>query len=144
MNPNENLWPLVLQVAENDCGVSCLNMIAKYYGLDQNLTFDTDLLPYKGISMFDLSVTAENMGFTTYSIEASVLFLRNRVILPCISYIRDNHFVVIYHIHDEHIFIGDPNQGILRQPLDVFAKQWLRGDEDLGMLLLIEPYKAGL
>ena len=58
--------------------------------------------------------------------------------LPAIAHWRQNHFVVIYKINGDHIWIADPAHGKIKMMRKDFLDQWL-SDGDRGVVLGLEP-----
>lgn len=78
------------------CGITCLNMICKYYNHsfnEHNLT-EANGTTSNGISLLSLKNYAEELGFTTSCELLSVKILNTRK-MPCILHWNQNHFVVV-------------------------------------------------
>ena len=66
-------------------------------------------------------------------------------LLPCIIHWRQRHFVVVYKIKDDKIWIADPAVGLVKFSKDEFIKNWATTVSDgkqSGLVLIIEPTPA--
>lgn len=61
---------------------------------------------------------------------------------PCIIYLRQNHYVVLYKISSKHIFISDPAIGRLKYDVEKFLKLWIDNVTSLGIVLFLKPTQA--
>jgi len=57
--------------------------------------------------------------------------------LPCIAHWHQNHFVVIYKISRDKVYIADPGHGKIRLSRSDFFKNWL-SDGEQGIVLGLE------
>lgn len=138
-------YPIFRQYDSKDCGPACLRMISEYYGKSFSLEYLKKLCESKktGTSLLGISDAAETIGFKTIGVKLTIkqLCASN---LPCIISWNQNHFVVVYRIKNNKVWVGDPAAGcVLKYSLDSFSKSWcsiidsLRGD--MGIALLMEP-----
>lgn len=125
-----------------DCGAACLQMVAKYYGKDYDLPMLSNLLDLnsKGASLLGMSEAAQSIGFNTLSVRVTLEELREKELLPCIAHWRKKHFIVVYKVTEDKIFVADPANGLLEYPTDEFIEKWaIPGDEARrGAVLLLE------
>lgn len=123
-----------------DCGPTCLRMVARYYGKSITLQQLRSLskTTREGSSLLGISDAAEKIGFRTLGIKVSYEKLKEDAPLPCIAHWNQNHFVVIYKIKKDTIYIADPGHGLLKYKKDEFLKSW-QSDHHEGILLLLEP-----
>lgn len=124
-----------------DCGPASLKMIAKYYGRYYSLQYLRDKcgITKEGISIKNLSIGAEAIGLRTLAIRCQLQDIVERVSLPCIAFWNQNHYVVVYHADNKHIWVSDPMKGRVRYSHEAFAKGWVVSGESGGILLGIEP-----
>ena len=127
-----------------DCGPSCLQAIAKYYGRSYSLQFlrTRAFLTREGVSMLGISEAAEHIGFRTKGYRLSWEDFRDDAPLPCIVHWKQRHFVVVYDIKkkkrfsalpgfkkqkdsEELVYISDPALGLLTYTKDEFLKGWI-------------------
>ena len=63
--------------------------------------------------------------------------------LPCIVHWNKNHFVVVYKIKKDTVYISDPAHGLLKYTKDQYIKNWIGNNAnetiEEGIALLIEP-----
>lgn len=137
-------YPSYLQRDSRDCGPTCVRMIAKYYGKSYSLSYLKKIsnLTRSGVTMLNISDTAEKIGFKTYGMKLTKEQLRE-IPLPCIISWNKNHFVVVYKISNNQVICGDPLQGILKYHIDDFLNCWLSIEDNIkgkmGIVLLLEP-----
>ena len=128
-----------------DCGPTCLRIIAKHYGRSISLAKLRQLseTTREGSSLKNLATTAEKIGFRTLGVKISFKKLVEEAPLPCIVHWNQQHFVVIYKIKKEKIFISDPAHGLLEYTEKEFIKNWIGNNADEhteeGIALLLEP-----
>ena len=93
-------FPHYLQLDAMDCGLTCLRMIAKYYGKNYSLQTlrSRSFLTREGLSMLGISDAAESIGFRTSGVRITLKQLEEDMPLPCILHWNQNHFVVCYDI----------------------------------------------
>lgn len=134
-------FPHYKQPDEMACGATCLRMMAKHYG--KNI-----LLPQiiqqsgttrEGANLQGISQAAEKIGFRTLAVKVPYTKLAEDAPLPCIAHWNQNHFVVIYKIKNNVIYISDPAHGLLKYNKEEFLKHWVSDAADEGVLLLFEP-----
>jgi len=137
-------FPFYKQFDTMDCGPACLRMIARYYGK----TFSLQILRDKcsinrdGVSLLGISEAATQIGFRTISIKAGLDALSRERALPCIAHWRQNHFIVIYKINAQYVWVADPAKAIIKYRKKDFMAGWgneVRDGEVRGIILLIEP-----
>ncbi|MDD5569532.1 MAG: peptidase domain-containing ABC transporter [Bacteroidales bacterium] len=137
-------FPFYTQLDSMDCGPSCLRMIAKHYGKTytlQNLR-DKSFITREGVSLLGISDAAEAIGFRTMGVKISFEKLAKEAPLPCIVHWNQNHFVVVYKIHKNNVYVADPGHGLVKYTTEEFKKCWLSTKaegEEKGIALLLEP-----
>lgn len=137
-------FPFYLQHDAMDCGPACLRMISKYYGKSYSIEIlrEKTFVTREGVSLLGISDAAESIGLHTIGVRTNYEKLTNNVSLPCIAHWQQKHFVVIYRIKKENIFIADPASGLLKYNKREFLDGWMstKGNGvDEGVLLLVEP-----
>ena len=105
----------VRQIAERDCGISCLSSIIKYYGgyVKREYLREITNTTREGVSLYSLKEGCIKLGFEAKAIQSDIKLLEKEV--PFIAHIlKDNlgHFVVISKITKKYITIMDPSCGI--------------------------------
>ena len=153
-------FPLTIQQRTNDCGPTCLKMIADFYGLDLGLTYIKRKfkMTKAGVSMLDIHKAAETIGFESTGIKINIEQLKKIVQdIPVIFHYNENHFVIIYKAprpkKKGQFFVADPAQGLVKYKDEEFLKFWsgyyqqgnssIKSKENLyqfeGCCLLLEP-----
>lgn len=134
-------FPIDYQMDSQDCGPSCLKMIAKYYGKYYSLQYLRDKcgITKEGVSLLDLSTGAESIGLRTLSIKCALKDLIEKMPFPTVVFWNENHFVVVYHATMKYIYVADPTKGKIKYTHEEFAKGWLLSGEEYGVSLAIEP-----
>ena len=129
-------YPHVQQHDERDCGVACLSMVLKYYGMK---------VP---ISKLREKIKADNMGANIYGIvkAAEEFYLQADALEGTFSELTDElkkgqlsfpliariinplgfeHFIVVYNIKDNILTVGDPGKpSVTKMPVQDFQEQW--------------------
>ncbi len=125
-------YPFIMQQSQMDCGVSCLAMVALYYGkrLDINDLRERADVSVEGTSMLALAETAEHVGFMSRGIRGTYEGLLNAR-LPLICFYKQNHFVVLYEINKNEARIGDPAEGLLKVSREEFTKNFSKSALEL-------------
>lgn len=114
------------------CGVSCIQMICKYFGMNYNQKFIANLCiaTTEGVSMLGISNTAKKFGLNTISAKISIIELTNAP-LPCILHWNQNHFVVLYKIKKgRKFYIADPGKGLVTYSREEFESHWISTSSD--------------
>lgn len=136
-------FPFHKQLDTMDCGPSCLQMIAEYYGQYYSLQAlrEKAYLTRNGVSLRGINSAAKSIGFQTKSLRINWIQLSEQVKLPCIVHWDDNHFIVIYNINrkKDQVLIADPAFGKLKYNKDEFIRHWIVNEKhEEGVVLLLE------
>lgn len=116
--------PILFQAEAAECGLTCLAMIAGYYGHNTSLTelrrrFSVSL---KGVDLKSLSSMADRLGFSTRALRLELDELK-QLRTPCVLHWDLNHFVVLRKVSRNSITIHDPARGKRKISMaDVSAK----------------------
>jgi len=138
-------FPFYEQPDEMDCGATCIRMIAKYYGRSISLPKLRSLseTTREGASLKNIANAAEKIGFRTLGVKVTYKKFEKEAPLPSIVHWNQEHFVVIYKIKKDKIFIADPAHGLLEYSTKDFFKSWIGNNADEntedGIALLLEP-----
>lgn len=138
-------FPFYQQPDTMDCGPTCLRMAAKYYGRSISLEKLRKLseTTRAGSSMQGISSSAENIGFRTLGVKIDFQNLQENAPLPCIVHWKQNHFVVVYKIKNNTIYVADPAHGLLTYSAREFLDNWIgkhaNEKTEEGIVLLLEP-----
>jgi ATP-binding cassette, subfamily B, bacterial len=138
-------FPFYKQHDAMDCGPTCIRMIAKYYGkvVDLQSLRRSTQTSKTGSSLEGISNAAEQIGFRTLSVKICLTDLVESAPLPCICFWNKHHYVVVYKIKKDIVYLADPTHGLLSYSKREFLDSWIGkyGDastED-GICLLLEP-----
>ena len=138
-------FPFYKQLDLKDCGPTCLRIIAKFYGKVYSIDFlrEKAHITQQGSSYGGIAEAAEIIGM--HSLGANITFetLAKEAPLPCIAHWRQRHFVVVYKIVEDQVYISDPAHGLIKYTKDEFLDGWIANKQKLshseGSVLLIEP-----
>lgn len=138
-------FPFYRQPDTMDCGPTCLRMVAKFYGRTISLQRLRALseTTRAGSSMQGISTAAEAIGFRTLGVKVDFANLAENAPLPCICFWNERHFVVVYKIKGNTIYIADPAHGLLTYSKQEFLDNWIgrhaTETTEEGIVLLLEP-----
>jgi len=126
-----------------DCGPTCLKMIARHYG--KVIPLDTIREKIKlskfGVTLFGIKEVAIDMGFEC----AGALLTFDQLSeseFPVIAHWKQNHFLVIYKIRKEKVYVSDPASGNKVYKKEEFLKLWcsnFTAEEPRGVILTMTP-----
>lgn len=141
-------FPFYQQPDQMDCGPTCLRMIAKHYKRSISLAKLRKLseTTRAGSSMLGVSNAAEQIGFRTLGVKIDFKNLVENAPLPCICFWNERHFVVVYKIKNDRVYIADPGHGLLEYSKQEFIQNWIGNhateNSEEGLTLLLEPTPA--
>ncbi|MBX7082145.1 MAG: peptidase domain-containing ABC transporter [Nannocystaceae bacterium] len=133
--------PWYRQLDSMDCGPTCLRMVARYHGRSLSAqSLRAAAQPSRsGISMADLARLSESVGLRTAALRCKFGALAEKLPLPCIAHWDQRHFVVVYAVGDGRVVVADPSCGVQRMSQAEFLRHWSGGDDQVGVVLLLEP-----
>ncbi|MBO4598167.1 MAG: peptidase domain-containing ABC transporter [Bacteroidaceae bacterium] len=141
-----NVFPFVKQKDSMTCGIACLQMIFKFYGIDVSTETLERMcgVSSEGVSLLGIQSTAVKNGFrcTCGRLDASTLASAT---LPCILHWNQNHFVVLYKVKKGVFYVADPGKGLITYNEEEFGSHWLEtvsGGERKGIAMFLEPTPA--
>ena len=127
----------VLQHDESDCGPACVSIILQYYGKTISLrkiraVAGTDKI---GTSGFGISKACETFGLDCEGFMAPQKEKISEIIFPAIFHIKTEieHYVVVYKIKKNKVYISDPAIGLIKEDLKSFLEKWS------GVFFLVSP-----
>jgi ATP-binding cassette, subfamily B, bacterial len=137
-------FPFVKQPDAMDCGPACLKMIAGFYKMNFSLESlrKKCYITREGVSFLGLSEAADSLGFRTLGVKIPFEMLNENVPLPCIVHWRQKHFIVVYKIKNDKIWVADPGVGLIKLSREEFIRSWASTNVDnkpAGLVLIIEP-----
>lgn len=138
-----NDFPIFRQLDTMDCGPTCLRMIAKHFGKNYSLQTLREKIGInrEGVSMAAISRVAEGLGFRTLVVRVGIDKLINEAPMPFIAHWKQNHFVVVYKINKNRIYVADPAEGKKVFDKKDFIANWAvnqLGEEQTGIVTLFE------
>lgn len=137
-------FPNYRQLDGKDCGPTCIQIIAKYYGKFISLQEIRELssISKEGLSLYELGLTAERLGLKSLPIKATIANLETEIPLPCIAHWGNKHYIVVYKTDKKYIYVSDPLLGLVKYNKEEFLKRWIginNEKSEKGILLLLEP-----
>lgn len=136
-------FPAYYQLESIDCGPTCIQMVAAYYGKKYPLS----LLKARchvtriGVSVQDVVSGCKAVGLHAVPVQITREEIQ-RMPLPAILYWQQEHFVVLYRIKKKKkgniYFISDPAYGRIRLNEADFLTAWA-GSHPSGIALPLEP-----
>ncbi len=139
-----NKFPTYKQTEAKDCGPTCIKILAKFYGklINTQQLRDLSETTREGSSLLGLSEAVESVGFKSLGVKLSYNKLLEAP-LPCIVHWNKNHYVVLYKIKKDVVYISDPAHGLITYTIEDFIKFWIGNNADKtteeGVALLVEP-----
>ena len=137
-------FPYYKQTEAKDCGPTCIKMIAKHYGklINTQQLRSLSETTREGSSLLGLSDAVESIGFKSLGVKLSYTKLKEAP-LPCIVHWNKNHYVVVYKIKKDVIYISDPGHGLITYTKEEFLSRWIGNNAtentEEGIILLVEP-----
>ena len=137
-------FPFYKQLDSMDCGPACIRMITKFYGKSVSIEKirEFSYIDREGVSLGGMSYAAEYLNLKSLAVKLSFEQLKEEATLPCIAHWRQNHFVVVYKINKNKVFIADPAVGLIQMTHAEFMTNWVstvNNDTKEGVCLLLEP-----
>lgn len=127
------------QLEQSDCGITCVRIIARYFGYRYTPAFLRGLSDSSrlGISIKDMTQTFAGIGFRAIPVRIGIDKL-SEMPLPAILYWNQNHFIVLYRISKGRYHIVDPGSGKTSFRRSDIETYWLSGS-NTGLAILAEP-----
>lgn len=137
-------FPFYRQLDAMDCGPTCLRMVAKFYGKHFSLQTlrERAHLARDGVSMLGIADAAESIGIKTMGASINWSKLKTEAPVPFIAHWKQRHFVVVYKIKKDKVYVADPEFGLVCYSKAEFLKGWLstkKDEEEKGSVLLLQP-----
>ncbi|MGU3413087.1 peptidase domain-containing ABC transporter [Enterobacteriaceae bacterium C34A] len=117
--------PVIQQTQASECGLTCVGMIANYYGhkidmITLRRRFSTSL---KGATLSDIMQVSQQLGMSARALRLEIDEL-HKLKLPCVLHWDMNHFVVLKEVGKKKIVIHDPSRGRREVMLDEVSKSF--------------------
>ena len=122
-------YPVVKQYDMIDCGPAAMLSVLRFYGGNTTLVKMRELCRTntKGSTMLDLVNAAKEIGFNATGARGEYEDLMKEK-MPCIAHVITEknlqHFIVIYKISANTLFIGDPGVGRYKLSKEKFKEIW--------------------
>jgi len=132
-------FPSYVQPDARACGPTCLWLISLFYGKKYNLE---DILEQTntnkdGTTLLNISNMAEKLGFSTYGAKLEFNQIQS-ITLPCIAFWNPKHYIVIYKLKKDFVYVSDPAHGLLKYSKEEFIHNWA-DQSGAGVVLITEP-----
>ncbi len=130
----------VKQHDATDCAAACLASISMYYGREISITKLRDILgtDIKGTNVKGLVTGAHQLGFDAKAVRLDLnSLMTEKMTMPLIAHIiteeQMSHFIVVYKIKNNNLYVNDPsiNKKVITK--DEFAKTFD------GVIILLKP-----
>ena len=145
-------YPHFQQRDSYDCGPTCLQMIAQFYGKKFDIEFlrEKCFITRNGVSALGITEAAEFIGFKTLIVKTNIEILIEECPLPVILHWNQEHFIVLYKAkknffsflnkHKKNYYlIADPAYNLQTIDEETLQKCWLSEDTKKGIAILLEP-----
>lgn len=115
----------VHQLDEVDCGVACLSMIGKWYGIDVSTSWLRDVAgtSVAGTTLRGLASAGARIGLDVAALKASRDRLED-LKLPAIIHWDKRHWVVLVRLDGDGAEIADPAVGVVRITRSELVSHW--------------------
>ena len=130
---------LIKQHDIKDCGAACLASVSAHYGLKIPIAKIRQIChtDKRGTNVLGMVQGLEALGFNAKGVKGGADALPE-IPLPAIAHVvvkeQLHHFVVIYKVSKEKIYVMDPAFGKIEDyTIEEFSKIWT------GVLILLEP-----
>lgn len=129
------------QHGELDCGPASLMMICKFYLMKvEYQEILSQCLDHKeGSTLRSLVNTAKNLNFEVKAIETIWDYNFFNSVLPCILWVFDSHYNVLFKMNEEFALVGDPEKDISYIKIDDLVERFQQKDKNEGIALLMCP-----
>ncbi|MBP0595200.1 peptidase domain-containing ABC transporter [Paraburkholderia sp. LEh10] len=116
---------LIEQAEEMDCGAACLAMICKNYGIPMTLGKLRELanVTTQGATLDSLARAGEALGFSARGVQCTFDSLRG-FDLPFIVHWEGYHYIIVYGVSKDHVWLADPALGFRKLNLEDFERGW--------------------
>jgi len=118
-------FALVEQAEEMDCGAACLAMLCRHYNIPMTLGKLRELanVTTEGATLESLARAGESLGFITRGVQCTFDALLG-FDLPFIVHWEGYHYVVVYGISKEQVWVADPGVGFRKMSVEEFERGW--------------------
>ncbi|MBD5184960.1 MAG: peptidase domain-containing ABC transporter [Bacteroidales bacterium] len=142
-----NRFKCYRQLESSDCGLTCIRMISKYFGIEVPLSHLKEItdLNRLGMSVCDIMTALGSMNVESMAVKIAPEYCY-RMPLPAILHWQQNHFVVLYKINakKKRFYVADPAQGKIVYGEEDFKKYWAVKGKGEGIAIVAEPKEGFL
>lgn len=134
-------FPFIKQFDSQDCGIACLKMIAEFYGINEsviNEIVENTNIQRNGISISELEAASHKIGFSTMTVKLTYEEAENNIVSPSIFFWNQKHFIVVYKITKNRVYVADPAFGKVVYTKTDFLKGWTQGRNE-GIITIVQP-----
>lgn len=141
-------FPIILQESQMECGPTCLQMVSKYFGTNYEIETLNKLanLRAEGTSLGNIAEAAELIGIHSLAVSIDYDTLLNEVPYPAMLHWRSRHFIIVYNVSNDSVWVADPAIGLLTYSREQFIPAWTVSNSDTekkeGYALLFETTEA--
>jgi ATP-binding cassette subfamily B protein len=130
-----------------DCGATCLKMVAKFYGktYSSQTLRQRSYITREGATLLGISDAAESIGMHTLGVKTTLENLEKEHVVPFIAHWEQAHFVVVYKIKGDKVYVADPANKTITYTKEEFLASWASTEEKgekKGIALLLETTPA--
>lgn len=117
--------PVLRQTQAAECGLTCVGMIAGFYGHQIDMVSLRHRFPssQKGSTLTDVMSFAQNLGMGCRAVRLELDEL-HKLSLPCVLHWDLNHFVALKSISKNTITIHDPARGVRKVAMDEVSRSF--------------------
>lgn len=131
------------QLEHSDCGLTCIRMIARYWGASIPLSELKQYTDFNrlGMSVRDIIDVCGAIGLEAVPAKVTIEEA-HRMPLPAILYWEQKHFVVLYKIRGKkhkRYCVADPSLGKIRYKENEFTHYWIPKGAERGISIVLDP-----
>ncbi|MBE7441824.1 MAG: peptidase domain-containing ABC transporter [Flavobacteriales bacterium] len=133
-------FPISRQPGAMDCGATCLKMISEFYGKKFSINFlkKKTHVSKEGVSFANIIEAAETIGLRSTAAKLDLDAIEVHNFMPCIIHWKQNHFIILYKISGNKVYVADPGAGLIKYSKTEFETNW-KGKSDVGVALNFKP-----
>lgn len=118
-------FPWVRQIDEADCGAASVAMLCRAFGHKASLSYVRSAVGTgeTGTTLAGIKRGGEQVGLEITALKSSVGRL-DTLTLPAIIHWDGNHWIVLYRVAADHVWVADPGRGLRKIPMDDVKERW--------------------
>lgn len=139
-----NKFPFFPQIDQNECGLTCIQMISSYYGNNHQIETLRSIASTNkwGLSIAQICDVCNKIGLKNHAIKCNISQLVEAP-FPCILHWNSSHYVVLYKVSIGHggnkkFHLSDPAFGRVVVAEDALKLNW-QNNEDYGIAIILQP-----